>query len=129
MIVVALLCHVAPASLIGVFPRIRTSLRSAPSYLQVISWSFIFSGFIFTCSGMFQAMGNTWPALWSGVARPLIWAIPAVWMSRQADFELHNLWVLAVVTMAVQAVLSFWLIRSQMNKRLAAFATPPKTAA
>jgi MATE family, multidrug efflux pump len=129
MIVVALLCHVAPASLIRVFSTNPNVIAFGTEYLQVISWSFIFSGFIFTCSGMFQALGNTWPALWSGIARLLIWAIPAVWMSRQANFELHNLWVLAVVTMAVQAVLSFWLIRSQMNKRLAAFATAPKTAA
>ena len=28
-------------------------------YLRIISWNFVANGLIFTCSGMFQALGNT----------------------------------------------------------------------
>jgi Na+-driven multidrug efflux pump len=129
MVVIALLCHIAPAALIGFFSKDAEVIEIGTEFLRVISWSFIFSGFIFTCSGMFQALGNTWPALWSGIGRLLIFAIPAVWMSQQADFALHRLWLLSVATMAMHAVLSFWLIRVQMTKRLAAFGVPHHAAA
>ena len=33
------------------------------------------------CSGMFQAMGNTWPALLSSATRLVTFAVPAMWMS------------------------------------------------
>ncbi len=129
MVIIALLCHIAPAALIGFFSTDAKVIEVGTEFLRVISWSFLFSGFIFTCSGMFQGLGNTWPALWSGIGRLLLFAIPAVWMSRQPDFQLHHLWLLSVATMALQAVLSFWLVRTQMTKRLAAFAAPPRAAA
>ena len=73
---------------------------------------------------MFQAMGNTWPALLSGVSRLVIFSIPAVWLSRQPGFTLREVWVTSVLTVLVQAVLSFVLVQAEMRKRLAFAATP-----
>jgi len=129
MVIVTLACHIAPEALIGFFTTDPKVVAYGTEFLQIISWSFLFSGFIFTCSGMFQGLGNTWPALWSGISRLLMFAIPAVWLSQQPNFALKQLWTLSVATMALQAVLSFWLVRSQMNKRLAPFSTPPQAAA
>lgn len=67
---------------------------------------------------MFQAMGNTWPALLSGVSRVVIFGIPAVWLSKQPGFTLRQVWVTSVVTVLLQAAISFVLVRMEMRKRL-----------
>ncbi len=53
-------------------------------YLRYASWGFVFSGFVFSCSGVFQGMGNTWPGLLISATNLLIFAITAVWMSSPA---------------------------------------------
>jgi len=128
MIVVTLLCHIAPEAMIRFFSQDPEVVQVGTEFLRVISFNFVASGFIFTCSGLFQALGNTWPALWSGVGRLLVFAIPAVWLSRQPDFTLHRLWIYSVVTVFVQAAFTFWLVRAQMKKRLV-FASPAQVAA
>ena len=35
--------------------------KSARTFLRTISWTFIAQGVVFTCSGMFQGLGNTDP--------------------------------------------------------------------
>ena len=94
-----------------------------------ISWNFIGSGVIFTCSGLFQAMGNTWPALLSGVSRLVIFAVPALWLSRQPGFTLRQVWVVSVVTVILQAILSFVLVRWEMRRKLAFAAVLPANPA
>jgi putative MATE family efflux protein len=88
-------------------------------YLRIISWNFVGMGLIFTCSGLFQALGNTWPAMASTAARLVIFALPAVWLSHQPGFQLAQLWYLSVATVVVQAILSVVLLQIQFRKRLA----------
>jgi len=128
MAVILMLCQIAPASLIAAFTHEPQVMAVGTDFLRIISWNFIGSGIIFTCSGMFQAMGNTWPALLSGVSRLLIFSIPAIWLSRQPGFTLRQVWVTSVVTVLIQAVVSFVLVRREMRTRLA-FVTPPSTPA
>jgi Na+-driven multidrug efflux pump len=128
MAVILMLCQIAPASLIAAFTHEPQVMAVGTDFLRIISWNFIGSGIIFTCSGMFQAMGNTWPALLSGVSRLLIFSIPAIWLSRQPGFTLRQVWVTSVVTVLIQAVVSFVLVRREMRTRLA-FVTPPRTPA
>ena len=118
MAVILVLCQIAPASLIAAFTREPQVIAVGTDYLRIISWNFIGSGIIFTCSGMFQAMGNTWPALLSGVSRLVIFGIPAIWLSKQPGFTLRQVWVTSVVTVLLQAVISFVLVRMEMRKRL-----------
>jgi putative MATE family efflux protein len=118
MAIITLLCHIAPRSLILGFSDDPEVLEVGTIFLRIISWNFVASGFLFTCSGMFQAMGNTWPALWSGISRLLLFALPALWISTQPGFNLEQLWHWSVVTTWVQAGLTFWLMRVQLNKRL-----------
>jgi Na+-driven multidrug efflux pump len=127
MAVFTLLCHIAPAA-IAAFTTDPNVVAVGTDFLRIISWNFVASGFIFTCSGMFQALGNTWPALWSGVSRLLMFAIPAVWLSTQPGFHLKQLWVLSVATVCIQAVVSFWLVRTQLTKRLAFLPAQPAPA-
>jgi putative MATE family efflux protein len=99
-------------------------------FLKVISWNFVAVGIVFTCSGMFQGLGNTWPSLISTATRMLTFAIPGIWMSGRPGFEIQDLWHLSVATMLLQAALSYFLLRMQFEKRLgpmAAVAAPQAT--
>ena len=75
-------------------------------------------GLIFTSSGLFQAMGNTWPPLASSAMRLLIFALPAVIMSRQPGFTIREVWYLSVITVAVQAVTNLLLLQREFRRKL-----------
>jgi len=87
-------------------------------YLRYISWNFIGVGLSFTCSALFQAMGNTWPSFATSAMRIVIFAIPAVWMSRQPWFELRHVFMLSVATVLVQAVANYVWTQKEFAKRL-----------
>jgi putative MATE family efflux protein len=123
MVVITLLAQIAPSVFIRPFTTDAKVIEVGTMFLRIISWNFIGSGIIFTCSGMFQAMGNTWPALASGASRLIIFGAPAVWLSMQPWFHLEQVWELSVVTVIVQAVISFALLQVEMRKKLA-FAAP-----
>jgi putative MATE family efflux protein len=129
MALIAPMCHIAPEAMIGFFSADPQVIEIGAEYLRIVSWGFVFSGFAFSCSGMFQGLGNTWPGLLVSVVNLMAFAAPAVWMSHQREFQLRQLWLLLLATMALRAVISFWLVRAQMNKRLAAFSVTPQAAA
>jgi putative MATE family efflux protein len=129
MAIVTALCHIAPASLIAPFSQDPEVVAVGTMFLRIISWNFIASGFMFTCSGMFQAIGNTWPALWSGVIRLVLFGAPAVWLSMQPGFDLEQIFPWSVITVFLQAGLAYWLLHVQFNKRLAFAAPQVKVAA
>jgi putative MATE family efflux protein len=123
MIVFALVCHIAPAAMIGVFSKDPAVIAVGDEYLRIISWNFVASGLIFVASSMFQAMGNTWPSLVTSGARILLVAVPAIIMSRMPGFQLHWIWYLSLGAVLVQLALSMWLLRGEFNRRLV-FARP-----
>jgi putative MATE family efflux protein len=123
MIVMTFVCQFAASGLIRVFTHDPEVVEIGTDFLRIISWNFVGSGIIFTCSGMFQAMGNTWPALLSGMSRLVVFGVPAIYLSLQPTFHLHQVWQVSVLTTLVQAVLSFVLLRAEMRKKLA-FAPP-----
>jgi putative MATE family efflux protein len=129
MVAVTLLCHIAPRSMIAAFTDDPQVIAVGTTFLRIISWNFVASGFMFTCSGMFQAIGNTWPAMWSGVIRLALFGIPAVWMSTQPGFNLERLFHWSVITVFLQAGLTYWLLRVQLDKRLVFTQTPVRAAA
>jgi hypothetical protein len=57
-----------------------------------------------------------------------IFAIPAIALSRQAHFQLVQVWYLSVATVAIQAVVSLTLLRWQLQRRLH-FSVPPPVLA
>lgn len=118
-LVVTVLCQIAPRSLIAVFTQDARVIEVGTDFLRIISWNFMASGIIFTCSGMFQAMGNTWPALLSGASRLLIFAVPAIWLSMRPGFHLDLVWYISVATGFLQALISLGLVRREMRRKLA----------
>ncbi len=108
--------HAACAS--GVRSGSSTRSRAQPDvvavggpYLRIISWNFVATGLIFTCSGIFQALGNTWPSLLSSGSRLLTFVLPALWLSKRPGFTLTEVWYLSVATVTLQALTSLALLR------------------
>ncbi len=112
------LCQVRPEWLVQAFATNDSILTVAAGFMNVISWNFVATGLVFTCSGMFQALGNTVPALAATATRLVTFVIPAFWLSRQPDFYIEQVWYLSVATVALQAVISLLLLRGQLARRL-----------
>jgi putative MATE family efflux protein len=116
--VLTLLCQWKPEWLVGSFSHDPEVLTVASVFLTFVSWNFAAAGITFTCSGMFQAMGNTLPALASTATRIVTFAVPAFWLSRQSGFRIVHVWYLSVATVWLQALLSLLLLRWQFGRRL-----------
>ncbi len=128
MLLLAIATHIAPAALMGIFTGDPAVVRVGEEYLRIISYNYVASGLIFVASSMFQAMGNTIPALVSSATRIAIIAIPAVMLSRLPGFELHTIWYLSVFAVFVQLGLSMYLLRREFSRRLS-FLPPHAKAA
>jgi putative MATE family efflux protein len=127
MVVLTLFCQWGSPLVIGAFTKDPTAIGVGSQYLQVISWNFLASGFVFTCSAVFQGLGNTVPALISSASRLLSFVLPVLWLSAQPNFAMIQVWYLSVASVALQAVLSLWLVRREFRVRLAS-APQPLTA-
>jgi len=92
-------------------------LMIGATFLQLIAFNFIPSGLIFTCSGMLQGLGNTWPAFFSMGSRIFIFVLPAIWMSKQTFFELEHIWYLSIATVIIQMMISYWLVSKEIRKK------------
>jgi Na+-driven multidrug efflux pump len=117
-----LLCQWRAESLARAFTTEPGAVAVATQFLKLISLNFIASGVVFTCSAMFQGLGNTVPAVLSAAVRLLTSIIPAIWLSHQPDFRLVELWYVSIASMTVQAVVSLLLVRSQLRRRVPAAA-------
>ena len=129
MAVLTVLCQWRPELFIYGFSREPGVVAVGATYLRVISWNFVAMGIVFSCSGLFQALGNTLPALLSSASRLLTFVVPAVWLSTRPGFTLMQVWYLSVATVALQALTSLWLLRREFRRRLAGgAAAAPATA-
>ena len=63
MIGFMILAQVKPELLLGGFSNDRETMEIAYLFLRIISLNMVAQGLIFTCSSMFQALGNTKPVL------------------------------------------------------------------
>jgi Na+-driven multidrug efflux pump len=118
MLALTLLCQWRPGALIAAFTGDPAVIETGGHFLQIVSWNFVASGLIFTCSGMFQAMGHTLPALLSSASRLLTFVLPGVLLAGAPGFTLGRLWALSVASVALQAILSLFLVRAELAKRL-----------
>lgn len=119
MAMLTLLCQWRAEAFIRVFTQEAAVIAVGADYLRIISWNFVAQGLIFTCSGLFQALGNTVPALLTSATRVVTFVLPALWLSHQPGFEIREIWYLSVATVTLQALLSLWLLRHELRKRLA----------
>ncbi len=125
MLVLTLVCQWRAAWFIQFFSADPAVVAVGAQYLQIISWNFIATGIIFTCSSTFQGLGNTWPSLLSSASRLVTFAVPAFWLSRQPGFKLEYLWYLSVATVTLQMLTSLWLLRGQFRSRISGLKSDP----
>ncbi len=118
MVLMTLFCQWGSASVIGAFTKDPTAIRVGTEYLQIISWNFVASGFVFTCSAVFQGLGNTVPAVVSSASRLVSFVLPVLWLSTQPHFSMIQVWYISVASVASQAVFSLWLVRRELRLRL-----------
>jgi putative MATE family efflux protein len=124
MLALTLICQIKPEWFAQAFTQDAGVIAVSAEFLRYISWNFVASGIVFTCSGMFQALGNTVPSLISSASRLLTFAIPVIWLSHQSGFELHQVWIVSMASVALQALFSLWLLRRQFQQRLQPIAAP-----
>jgi putative MATE family efflux protein len=115
-------------ALAGFFTKDPAVIASAVVFLSYLSLNFIPTGVLVTCSSLFQAMGNTWPALGASALRILIFAIPVLWMAQQPWFQLRHVFTLSVVTVLLQTVLAWLWLRYEFRVRLGSFGAARATA-
>lgn len=133
MVAFAVLAHIAPAALIGIFSDDPAVIAVGDEYLRISSWNFVASGLIFVTASMFQAMGNTIPSLVTSFTRILLVGIPALALSRLPGFEMRWIWYLSVAGVAIQMCLNLLILRREFRVRMpvpaaaSAAATAPAT--
>ncbi len=118
MLALTLVCQWNPGWMVAKFTSDPEVIAVGSDFLRVISWNFVASGLIFTCSGIFQGLGHTWPALASTSSRILTFVLPAIWLSTLPGLKLDHVWFLSVASVATQAIISLVLLRRVMRERL-----------
>jgi len=120
MAALTLLAWWKPETFIGVFTHEQPVVEVGATFLRLISLNFLAQGVIFTCSSMFQGLGNTKPALISSATRLVTFAFPALWLSAQPNFRIEHVWYLSIATVTLQAIVSWWLLQAEFKRRLGA---------
>ena len=118
MVFVTLFFQWRPTVLIAAFTSEIEAQEVGADFLRIISWNFVAQGIIFTCSGIFQGLGNTRPALLSSAARIVLFVPLVLLLMREPGFTLEQVWYLSVVTVLIQAVISYLLLQQQFRRRL-----------
>jgi putative MATE family efflux protein len=107
-----------PEVLVAFFTPEAEAQAVGATFLRIISWTFIAQGVVFTCSGTFQGLGYTTPALFSSGIRLAVFVPLAVWLSSQPTFRLDEVWWLSVATVWMQGAVSYLFLRHQFKRRL-----------
>ncbi len=123
MAALTLLFQWRPGAFLASFSSDADIPAAASGPISTIPWNFVATGLVFTCSSMFQGLGNTVPSLVSSATRIVSFVFPVFWLARQPDFYLEQVWYLSVATVTLQMVISLVLLRTEMAKRLR-FETP-----
>ena len=100
MLVLTLIAFFAPGTLIRTFSRDPRVIAFGSEYLRIVSVNFVSAGIVFVTSSVFQGIGNTLPPLFSSMTRLVLFAMPAIYISRliscccgtnyESDFDSTN---------------------------------------
>src|ERR1700728_2226858 len=115
MAALTLLCQWRAEWMVRAFTTEPGAVAVATQFLKFISLNFIASGLVFTCSAVFQGLGNTVPAVLSAATRLVSFIVPAMWLAHQPHFRLVEIWYVSIASMTAHAVVSLCLVRSQFR--------------
>jgi len=126
MLVLTIFCQFGSHLLMHIFTYEEEVVAVGATMLMITSWNFAANGIIFSCSSMFQGLGNTWPTIGSSIIRVFVFIAPAIWLSKQPHFDLVHVWYLSVCSMFLQALVSFTLLRREFRRKLTNLAPAPQ---
>jgi putative MATE family efflux protein len=118
MLVLTLIALLAPGTLIRIFSRDPRVIAFGSEYLRIVSVNFVSAGVVFVTSSVFQGVGNTLPPLFSSMTRLVLFALPAIYISRTPGFEIRHVWYLSVGSTIFQMCVNLLLLRHELRKRL-----------
>jgi Na+-driven multidrug efflux pump len=113
-----LIAFLAPATLIRLFSRDPRVISFGSDYLRIVSVNFVSAGIVFVTSSIFQGIGNTLPPLFSSMTRLIMFALPAMLISRTPGFEIRHVWYLSVASTVLQMCVNLLLLRHELRKKL-----------
>src|SRR5438552_3642283 len=96
---------------------LRIGVPAGAEFLLLFG-NFISSGIVFVTSSIFQGIGNTLPPLFSSMTRLILFALPAMYISRRPGFEIRELWYLSIGSIIFQMCINLLLLRHELRKRL-----------
>jgi Na+-driven multidrug efflux pump len=118
MLVLALITWAAPGVMIRFFSKDARVIAFGSDYLRIVAFNFVAAGIVFTSSSMFQGLGNTVPPLLSSASRLILFALPAMLVSRAPGFDIRHVWYLSVGSQVLQACFNLLLLRRELHKKL-----------
>jgi putative MATE family efflux protein len=118
MVLLTILAQFAADFFIRGFSSDGSVIAFGSEYLHVISLNFVAMGIVFTTSSVFQGIGNTWPPLIASATRLILFALPALILSRLPDFHIKQVWYLSVVSILFQAGVNLLLLRREFRRKL-----------
>ena len=118
MLVLALITFLVPGTMIRFFSKDAAVIQFGSDYLRIVAFNFVAAGIVFTSSSMFQGLGNTIPPLLSSASRLILFALPALWLSRTAGFDIKLVWYLSVGSQLLQACMNLLLMRRELQRKL-----------
>jgi putative MATE family efflux protein len=124
MVCVTIFCQWGSVWVIGAFTNDARAVAVGAEYLRVISWNFLANGLVFTCSGVFQGLGNTIPSVLSSASRVITFVVPTLWLASLPHFDLLQVWYVSIGSVTLQACFSLWLVRREFKLRLPPAAEP-----
>ncbi len=118
MLLLALVAHYLPVLLLRGFSKDPRVIAFGSEYLRITALNFVAAGIVFSSSSVFQGLGHTIPPLLSSMTRLFLFALPAVWLSREPGFEIRYLWYLSVASQLLQACVNLFLLRRELKNKL-----------
>ena len=118
MAVLMFVCLFVPELFAIGFTNNKEVIAVAASFLAYVGLNFVPAGYVFTISGMFQALGNTWPALLSTFCRLTLFSIPVIYLAKQESFYIEQIWYCSIATVFVQAVISHFLLKREFYLKM-----------
>jgi len=87
-------------------------------FMRIISLNCLSAVLVFSCSGIFQGLGNTWPSLASSSIRVFAFILPVLWLSGRRDFSPVMVWYCSAASVLLQGLCSCYLVRWQLRSKL-----------
>ncbi len=118
MLLLSILSWLTAPWMIRAFSNDPKVIAFGAEYLKIVALNFVAAGIAFSCSSVFQGIGNTIPSLISSGSRLLLFALPVVIISHMANFQIRQVWYLSVASQVIQAIIVLLLLKRELGRKL-----------